>query len=274
MTRPTQYQSTDVLITVMTYPHPSRGYSELVCTAGITRSLDWVRLYPVDYRYRSRDQQFRKYQWINVGLASRGAGNDNRRESRRPDLDSIKVLGSPLSTNNCWRERREIIDSMPVRTVNQLRELYESERTSIGIVRPTEIVDLEIEPAGAEWKTEWQALFNQLTLFGDAPKGLAKVPFKFSYVFKCEDNDKPHHAMIEDWELGVLYLKERERKGSEQLAAQSVKDKFLSLFDKGRESSLFMGTTFPYNSWVVIGVFYPPKQFQGMLDFDGGAGPA
>ena len=27
-----------VLITVMTYPHPSRGYQELVCTAGVTES--------------------------------------------------------------------------------------------------------------------------------------------------------------------------------------------------------------------------------------------
>jgi hypothetical protein len=37
---------TKVLITVMTYPHPSRGYQELVCTAGITENDDWVRLYP------------------------------------------------------------------------------------------------------------------------------------------------------------------------------------------------------------------------------------
>ncbi len=255
----------------MTYPHPSRGYSELVCTAGITRSLEWVRLYPVDYRYRARNQQFRKYQWINVGLAERGAGNDNRRESRRPDTDSIRILGEPLSTDHGWRERREIIDKMPVRTVNQLKALYDSENTSIGIVRPTEMLDVKIEPADPEWKPEWQALFNQLTLFGDAPKDLAKIPFKFSYVFRCEDNDKPHYAMIEDWELGVLCLKERQRKGSEELAAQSVREKFLSLFSKDRDSLLFMGTTFPWNSWVVIGVFYPPKQSQQLLDFQGGA---
>ena len=37
-----------VLIVVMTYPHPSRGYQELVCTAGITESGEWVRLYPID----------------------------------------------------------------------------------------------------------------------------------------------------------------------------------------------------------------------------------
>jgi len=105
--KPTEFQPADVLITVMTYPHPSRGYQELVCTAGITRSLEWVRLYPVDYRYRAQHQQFHKYQWINAGLAGRGAGNGNRAESRRPDLDSIRVPGRPLSVNDGWRERRE-----------------------------------------------------------------------------------------------------------------------------------------------------------------------
>ena len=87
-----------VLITVMTYPHPCRGYQELVCTAGVTESGEWIRLYPVDYRYREQHQKFKKYQWIEVVLGPNGAGNDNRKESRRPDLDSIKLLGEPLNT--------------------------------------------------------------------------------------------------------------------------------------------------------------------------------
>ena len=37
-----------VLITVMTYPHPSTKYDEVVCTAGISAQGEWVRLYPVD----------------------------------------------------------------------------------------------------------------------------------------------------------------------------------------------------------------------------------
>ncbi len=46
------FSKTKVLITVMTYPHPSESHQELVCTAGITESGEWVRLYPIDYRYR------------------------------------------------------------------------------------------------------------------------------------------------------------------------------------------------------------------------------
>lgn len=92
------FSKTKVLITVMTYPHPSETHQELVCTAGITEAGEWVRLYPIDYRYRPTNQQFRKYQWIEIGLADHGAGNDNRRESRNPDLESIRLLGEPIST--------------------------------------------------------------------------------------------------------------------------------------------------------------------------------
>ena len=102
-----------VLITVMTYPHPSEGYQELVCTAGINEAKEWVRLYPVDYRYRPRGQQFRKYQWIEVELEKPESNKDNRPESWRPLLDSIQIVGERISTANDWQDRREIIDAMP-----------------------------------------------------------------------------------------------------------------------------------------------------------------
>jgi hypothetical protein len=255
-----QAVKTKVLITVMTYPHPSRGYQELVCTAGVTEQGEWIRLYPIDYRYRPRNQQFRKYQWIEVDLLPRGSGNDQRKESRKPLLDTIRVLGEPLSTKNGWRERRQIIDQIPTYTVKQLRAMHESERASLGIVRPTRILDLKIEPAEPAWKSEWQALFDQLTLFGPVQKPLRKIPYKFSYVFECEDSDKPHNAMIEDWELGVLWLNEVARLGDEEQAALSVRRKFLNeLCNESKDTRFFMGTVFPYNTWVVLGVFWPPK---------------
>ena len=36
------FELTRVLITVMTYPHPSQKYQECVCTAGITDAKEWV----------------------------------------------------------------------------------------------------------------------------------------------------------------------------------------------------------------------------------------
>jgi hypothetical protein len=263
----TSFTKTKVLITAMTYPHPSESHQELVCTAGITDGGEWVRLYPIDYRYRPHNQQFRKYQWIEIGLADQGAKNDNRRESRKPDLESIRLLGDPLPTKNNWHARRDIIDRMPHRTRIELEGLYESDKVSLGIVRPTEILDLKVEAVGREWKPQWQATLSQFRLFGGPPKHLEKLPYKFSYVFRCADSvEKIHTAMIEDWELGVLYRKEVERLGDEQAAAANVRKKFFDqICDPSRDTRFFMGTVFPYNTWVVIGVFWPPKELQASL---------
>jgi hypothetical protein len=257
-------QLTKVLIIVMTYPHPSRGYNELVCTAGITEDLDWVRLYPIDYRYRPRNQQFRKYQWISVNLEPLGTGRDKRKESRKPILDSIRIQGPPLGPENGWKSRRAVIDAMPHYTLGELKQLYAIDRTSLGIVRPRRVLDLKIEPADSAWKPQWQSLFDQLKLFGTPQKPLRKIPYKFSYVFQCEDGEHTHSAMVEDWELGVLFLKEADRLESELAAARSVKEKYLGeLCRSDKDTRFFMGTVFPYNSWVVLGVFWPPQQEEG-----------
>lgn len=66
--------------------------------------------------------------------------------------------------------------------------------------------------------------------------------------------------MCEDWELGVLFLKELDKLGNETQAVKSVKRKYLNeICSPKNDTQFFMGTTFPYHSWVVLGVFYPPK---------------
>lgn len=265
----TGHSPTKVLIVVMTYPHPSRGYMEVVCTAGITESGEWVRLYPIDYRYLPAHQKFRKYQWINVELAPRGQKNDRRKESRKPNLDTIAILGEPLSSKNGWADRREIIDALPSHTLDQLKQRYEADQTSLGIVRPKRVLDLEIRPAAEpEWKPEWQQLFSQKRLFGEQMKPLRKLPYSFHYVFECDDSAAPHVAMCEDWELGALFLNESDRLGSDEAAAKSVKSKFLGeICRPDKDTRFFMGTHFPYNTWLILGVFWPPKQaeLQGRL---------
>jgi hypothetical protein len=101
---------------------------------------------------------------------------------------------------------------------------------------------------------------KQLRLFGDPPKPLRKIPFEFHYVFECEDSEKPHRALIKDWELGVLFLKEEARLGSKEMAAESVKRKFLDeICNPIRDTRFFMGTVYPWNTWIVIGTFWPPR---------------
>ncbi len=254
-------ERTRVLITVMTYPHPSKRHTEIVCTAGVTEQGEWVRLYPIDYRYRPAFQQFHKYQWIDIDLEPHGAGNDTRKESRRPDLNSIRIVGDRLSTDNHWAARRAVIDPLPHRTIKELESIYDAQRVSLGIVRPQRVLDIEVRTTDPEWKPEWQAVFQQGNLFEGTPKTLRKLPYSFHYVFECADDTKPHTAMIEDWELGVLFLKEADRLGSDAAAAKSVRNKYLEqMCNPDKDVRFFVGTRIPYNTWLVLGVFWPPRR--------------
>jgi hypothetical protein len=83
-----------VLITVKTYPLPSAKYLELVCTAGMLEDGSFIRLYPVNYRYRPYWQWYKKYQWIEVEVEKHE--KDPRKESYRPVVETINILGQPL----------------------------------------------------------------------------------------------------------------------------------------------------------------------------------
>jgi len=76
-----------VLITVTTYPLPSRSYDELVCTAGITDAGDWIRIYPVPLSFLidlkgSGQVNNVKYTWLELDLRRRT--DDFRPESHSP----------------------------------------------------------------------------------------------------------------------------------------------------------------------------------------------
>ena len=113
-----------VLIVVETYPHPSHTYQELVCTAGMLEDGTFIRLYPIDYRYRPAHQKYKKYQWIEVDVTK---SKDFRPESYRPDLDSLRVIGQPLPSDNSWSERKKIVLAKPAKTMCELRAAYDQD---------------------------------------------------------------------------------------------------------------------------------------------------
>lgn len=59
---------TKVLITVKTYPAISSKYDELVCTAGFLEDGTWIRIFPIQFRKKSFEEQYKKYDWIEIDL--------------------------------------------------------------------------------------------------------------------------------------------------------------------------------------------------------------
>ena len=254
-------QKLRVLITIKTYPLPSKSYQELVCTAGVQADGTFVRLYPIDYRYLPYWQWYKKYQWIEVEAEKHDT--DPRKESYKPVLDTLRPVGAPLAPQNNWAERRKYVLARGTHSMEDLYELQEHDNVSLGIIRPRKVYDLVVEEVEREWKPEWQTLFLQQRLFGPQQKPLEKIPYRFSYRFACDDPrcGGKHEMMIEDWEVGELYRGMRQKFGDEKIAVEKVKDKFFGqLCAPNIDTHFFVGTTLQYGKWIVLGVFWPKKQ--------------
>jgi hypothetical protein len=250
-------ESAKILIVAKTYPVLSVKYKELVCTGGVRENGSFVRLYPIDFRYRPYWEWYKKYQWIKVDIEKNP--KDPRPESFRP-ISRITPLGPPLSTKNAWAERKKYVMAQGVTTMCKLRREGQNV-CSFGIIRPREVLDLKIQRDSESWNPRTLTKLSQLNLFGPQQKQLEKIPYKFRYVFYCEDPKcKGHKESIIDWEVGRLFLRLRNTHQSEEIAIEKVKDKLLTDLCSDRyDMHFFVSTILQYGSWVVVGLFYPPR---------------
>jgi len=246
-----------LLITVKTYPTPSTRYREIVCTAGIKEDGSWIRLYPIDYRFRDYSQWYKKYQWIEVEAIKNF--RDPRPESFNPTSE-IKTLGKPIGTAQNWAERKKYVLSNGAKTMCWLQK--QSQKViSLSIVKPKEVIDFTWKRTTENWSSQQIFALNQIGLFDkNKPALLEKIPYEFSYQFICEEpNCNGHKMMIEDWEVMELYRKMREQHGESQ-GLEKVKEKFLNqICSPERDTHFFVGTILQYGTWIIIGTFWPPK---------------
>lgn len=242
--------------TVKTYPLPSGKYDELVCTAGVLEDGSFIRLYPINYRYRPYEEWYKKYQWIEVEVEKNS--KDYRPESYRP-IGEIKPLDF-IDTKDNWAERKKYVLAKYGPTMCDLNKTKQKD-VSLGIVKPEIVEDFIIEETEREWKPEWLSRMRQLNIFTER-KPLEKIPYKFSYKFKClSPNCQGHKMMIEDWEVGELYRKMRDKYKDEKVACEKVKEKFFTdICAEDKDTYFFVGTMMETGRWIIIGTFYPPKE--------------
>lgn len=269
-----------VLITVTTYPLPSRSYDELVCTAGVLENGDWIRIYPVPLSFLidlkgSGKVNNVKYTWIELDLNKRS--DDFRPESHSPvnfDFKDI-VIGDSIKTDGNWILRKEHCVKNIYTNKNKLLEDSKAPRNlSLATFKPSKVLGVEIEEDEREWKDEWKELRKQGNLFETVKPVetlIPKLPYKFFYRF-IDDEGIESKLMIEDWEIGALYWNcVRSADGNENIALRKVKEQYEDNFIKNKDLYFFLGTTKEWhrrranNPFVIIGVFYPKKELQGRL---------
>lgn len=275
---------TKVLITVKAYPAISKKYNETVCTAGITEEGKWIRIYPIPFRQLDYNNQFRKYEWVELELERNTS--DFRTESFRPRnlmLDDLISYGIIKADRDTWAERRKCVLKKIYTNLEQLIAEAKNKDicTSLAVFKPTKIIDFIYQETDREWKKGKIEFLKskklQLNLFEnnelndiDEFEIVDKLPYKFSFKF-LDDAGKESTLMIEDWETGMLFWHSLEsNEGNEFKACEDVKKKYFEDFAKTKDYYFFLGTTkrFHYtapNPFVIIGDFRPKQIEQESL---------
>jgi hypothetical protein len=249
-------QTKRALIVVRTYPVPAKTGVEVSCTAAVTETGEWLRLFPVPWRLLAEDQRFRKYQWVDVTVTK---ASDHRPESYKLKPDGINILGNPLSG---WRAKKDVV--FPLRShclCCLIRERDAKGHPTLGIFRPKSIHRLIITEEDSQWTDSQLKTLRQGHLFVENPrKELEKIPFSFRYEFRCEDTDCTGHKLIcTDWEMGQSYRKWRTEYGDrwEQKFRQRYEDEMINKND----THFYVGTVKGHpHIWIIVGLFYPPRE--------------
>lgn len=262
-----------LLITVKTYPTLSRKHGETVCTAGICEDGSWVRLYPVPFRRLDEEEQYRKFDWVE--LETRKSTSDHRPETRHPtDAKDIQPVDH-LGTEEGWKERRKVLGKVQVhRHLQPLLDGAKANTMSLALFKPAKIIDFVWEACERDWDAAKVAAMRDMAsqgeLFADEQwrqtfRLMPKLPYNFSYRFEDADG-KRSELQVLDWETGQLFHNcLRDARGDEAVALTKVRQKYMDAFLK-TDLHFFLGTMkefhgFSPNPWVIIGVLpipHPP----------------
>ncbi len=254
------------MVAVKAYPSISKGYDELVCCAGVTDDHKWVRLYPVPYRNLPGQQQFQKGDVIEVLAERPKAHKDDRPESWKPKLDTMKIVDHVSVKEGDWRQRLEWIGPTILRGFGELTEKQEKENKSLGAFRPAKILGVKVMREASSWTDAQIATINQKDLFSDK-EPLEKIPFRFQLGFE-DENARKHWLSIIDWEFFQLWRKERHRLRDEDKAADQVRRKIEFITAKDKDVVAFAGNlAHPAmrQSFMLLGFCYPKVDPQRSL---------
>jgi len=234
---------------------PARKGVEVSCTAGISEG-QWIRLFPIPYRYLSPDSRFRKYQWIEVNTKK---SSDPRPESYQLDVESIKILSDPLPTSKNWQARKDIVLPLESHCLCCLQKQRDNEGSpTLGLIKPKTISGFRIEKDNSNWSAEQIEKLTQLNFFDRQPiQKLEKIPYKFSYNFICDESNCPgHELMCTDWEIMESYRKWKQNYGTDW--ERYFKDKYETEMILVNDTHFYVGTLREHpNAWIIIGLFYP-----------------
>ncbi len=254
----------ECFILVKAQPHRSSRYYETVCCAGVTRTGQWRRIYPVPFRMLAPDSKFTR--WDRITYKYTTPLDDPRRESQKVPPETI-VCHEPMKKS----ERTRLITPL----IKESFAEAEANNDSLALLRPSEFTFFWKKKSLARIEIERQKhadLVNQLPLLDAArPKPLEPAPYEFRMKWQSETGTT-HQHICDDWESVATFKKWRHDYGETEALAR--------LKSQYEENYQRLGVAFAFsthsrrnrhfskrNQWLLVGVVRVNRSDQDDLFF-------
>ena len=251
--------STTATVIVKATPVISASHRETVCCAAVTNTLEWMRLYPVSFRYLKDGQKFGR--WDRIEVQWRRPKADKRPESYRIDQDGLTIVGKMKEG-----ERARLLDPI---CVASLRAEREAGRT-LALLRPDEIFEFRAEQKSLADIHKEEDRMSAMRAQGDLLNGAESEgvvplePCPYRFVYRYRDADGEHRGTCQDWETDATFYRFRREHGDAG-ALRRMTEIFGDDYPR-RGMALAMGThSRRPDQWLVNGVIRLDRAGHGDL---------
>lgn len=266
-----------ILILVKTYPSISKSYGELVCTAGIDGDGHWIRLYPMPVAM-FRNNDIKKYTWIEVEVTKRERRFDDRPESYVPQRETLHIIRHLPADRHDDERRRAVLGKAKIFTnLSELVELGRNKTISLALFKPQKVLKISVTRDTPEYSDEdwnrfraYQSDLFESPEFIDRSEPIRKLPFKLQISFE-DAVGRFSQMTVLDWEVGALWYNHLRNKPFEFIKAE-IEKKYSS---KPKDDIyLYLGTMYRNvqkkadNPWSIIGLAWFKEELQSELPLD------
>ena len=154
-----------------------------------------------------------------------------------------------------------------VESMCSIQRSQRADRTSLGVFRPKEVLDIEFEQVAPDTEKQRiaEAWAAQGSLLDDPAErthqleALELMPWKFKYRYLCSDPAcNSHSQSIIDWEIAETFRRVRWKEDwQDRIKARWIGD----LCAPGRDTAFFVGNQHQHPiSFLVLGVWWPERR--------------
>jgi len=249
---PESERTIELLVNCKTYPAVSSKYVETVCTGGVQTTGEFVRLYPVPFRFLDATEQYSRWDVIRVRVYR--DSRDTRPESWHIEAGTqIEVVESITTEKRRWEWMRK--------TVHESAAAMEAKGLTNGCVK-IEPIQLYWKADPKEWTPSQLNVIQQGDLFAtkeQMQEHADRVPWQFRLKYREANTGREDDGKVLAWSYYQGFRRARKEEVSDEAALERIAQKVReSIFNPDKTVFAILGTHSRFGNWMISSLYHVP----------------